>query len=173
MPANAGNFTCSSQVKRSHTQFTCVTCSLHVKTVEFTCVEAASTSPRIHAKCLQVHVNLFEDHGHFTGNFTYGTHANLYATSMQKNTCNSQATIVESQVRIPAKRRQKYLHTEEKIPAIPHRNTCNCRHSAITQRVNSTANCRCVSLHHAGEVTCKVCALLSAITCILCEVLAT
>ena len=83
LPANAGNFTCSSQVKRSLAQFTCVTCSLPVKTGKFTCVEAASTSRRIHANCLQAHVNLTEYHRHFTGNFTRGTHANLPATSMQ------------------------------------------------------------------------------------------
>ena len=69
LPANAGNFTCSSQVRSSHTQFTCVTCSLPVKTGKFTCLEAASTSRRIH--------------GHYTGNFTCGTDANLPATSMQ------------------------------------------------------------------------------------------
>ena len=90
LPANAGNFTCSSQVKRSHTQFTCVTCSLPVKTGKFTCVEAASTWRRIHAiavneaRKLQAHVNLPEYHGHFTSNFTCGTHANLPATIMQK-----------------------------------------------------------------------------------------
>ena len=37
LPANAGNFTCSSQVKRSHTQFTSVTYSLPVKTGNYTC----------------------------------------------------------------------------------------------------------------------------------------
>ena len=46
---DAGNFTCSSQVKRSLAQFTCVTCSLPVNTSKFTCFEAASTSRRIHA----------------------------------------------------------------------------------------------------------------------------
>ena len=44
-----GNFTCSSQVKRSLAQFTCVTCSLPVITGKFTCFEAARTSRRIHA----------------------------------------------------------------------------------------------------------------------------
>ena len=48
LPANAGNFTGSSQVKRPHTQFTCVTCSLSVKTGKFTCFKAARTSRRIH-----------------------------------------------------------------------------------------------------------------------------
>ena len=46
---DAGDFTCSSQVKRSLAQFTCVTCSLLVNTGKFTCFEASSTSRRIHA----------------------------------------------------------------------------------------------------------------------------
>ena len=84
LPANAGNFTCSSQVKRwSLAQFTCVTCSLPVNTGKFTCFEAASTSRRTHAHCLRAHVNLPEYHRYFTGSFTCGTHANLPATSMQ------------------------------------------------------------------------------------------
>ena len=83
LPANAGNFTCSSQVKRSLAQFTCVTCSLPVITCKFTCFEAASTSCRTHAHCLRAHVNLPEYHRYFTGSFTCGTHANLPATSMQ------------------------------------------------------------------------------------------
>ena len=83
LPANAGKFTCSSQVKRSLAQFTCVTCSLPVITGKFTCFEAASTSRRTHAHCLRAHVNLPEYHRYFTGSFTCGTHANLPATSMQ------------------------------------------------------------------------------------------
>ena len=83
LPANAGNFTCSSQVKRSLAQFTCVTCSLPVITGIFTCFEAASTSRRTHAHCLRAHVNLPVNHRYFTGSFTCGTHANLTATSMQ------------------------------------------------------------------------------------------
>ena len=83
LPANAGNFTCSSQVKRSLAQFTCVTCSLPVITGKFTCFEVASTSRRTHAHCLRAHVNLPEYHRYFTGSFTCGTHANLPATSMQ------------------------------------------------------------------------------------------
>ena len=70
LPANAGNFTCSSQVKRSLAQFTCVTCSLPVNTGKFTFLEAASTSRRTHANCLRKHVNLPEYHKHFTGSFT-------------------------------------------------------------------------------------------------------
>ena len=83
LPANAGNFTCSSQVKRFLAQFTCVTCSLPVNTDKFTCFEAASTSRRTHANCLRGHVNLPEYHRHFRGSFTCGTNANLPATSMQ------------------------------------------------------------------------------------------
>ena len=83
LPENAGNFTCSSQVKRSLAQFTCVTCSLPVNTGKFTCFEAASTSRRTHANCLRALVNLPEYHRHFTGSFTCGTHTNLPATSMQ------------------------------------------------------------------------------------------
>ena len=52
LPANPGNFTCSSQVKRPHMQFTCVTCSLPVKTGNYTCFYAASTSLKIHAIAL-------------------------------------------------------------------------------------------------------------------------
>ena len=83
LPANAGNFTCSSQVKRSLAQFTCVTCSLLLITGKFTCFEAASTSRRTLAHCLRAHVILPEYHRYFTGSFTCGTHANLPATSMQ------------------------------------------------------------------------------------------
>ena len=83
LPANAGNFTCSSQVKRSLAQFICVTCSLPVNTSKFTCLEAASTSRRTHANCVRAHVNLPEYHRHFTGSFTFGTHANLPPTSVQ------------------------------------------------------------------------------------------
>ena len=83
LPANAGNFTCSSQVKRSLAQFTCVTCSLPVITGKFTCFEATSTSRRTQAHWLRAHVNLPEYHRYFTGSFTCGTHANLPATSMQ------------------------------------------------------------------------------------------
>ena len=49
LPANEGNFTCNSQLKRPLMQFTCVTCSLPVKTGNYTCFYGASTSRRIHA----------------------------------------------------------------------------------------------------------------------------
>ena len=75
LPANAGNFTGGMHVKRPHTQFTCATCSLLVNTGKLTRVCAASTSRRLHANCLQAHVNLPEHNGYFTSNFTCGTHA--------------------------------------------------------------------------------------------------
>ena len=52
LPENAGYFMCSSRVKRPHTQFTCVTCSLPVKTGNCTCFYVASISRRIHAIAL-------------------------------------------------------------------------------------------------------------------------
>ena len=52
LPAHAGNFTCCSEVKKPHTQFTCVTCSLPVKTGNYTYFYVASTSRRIHAIAL-------------------------------------------------------------------------------------------------------------------------
>ena len=157
LTANAGNFTCSSQVKKSLAQFTCVTCSLPVKTGKFNCFEAASTSRRTYANCLRTHVNLPEYHRHFTGSFTSGNHANLPATSMQ-NCLLLQAKIhatyrqkhLNRRLKYPinagkndCKRRKKYPHNRrQKKPAIPCRITCNCRQSAITPRVNSPANCK-------------------------------
>ena len=108
LPANAGNFTCSSQVKMSLAQFTCVTCSLPVNTGKFTCFEAASTSRRTHANCLRAHVNLPEYHRHFTGSFTCGTHANLPATSMQN--------CLLLQAKIHATYRQKHWNRRWKKP---------------------------------------------------------
>ena len=133
LPANAGNFTRGLHVKRPHTQFTCVTCSLPVKTGEFTRGYAASTSRRLHASYLQPHVILPEHNGYFRGNFTCGTHANLLATSMlnglrlqAKNTCNLQAKTLDSQVKTPTnagnnncKRREKYPHNRrQKCPQL-------------------------------------------------------
>ena len=103
LPANAGNFTCSSQVKRTLAQFTCVTCSLPVNTSKFTCFEAASTSSRIHANCLRAHVNLPEYHRHFTGSFTCGTHANLLLQAKKpaiprRITCNCRQSAITPRV---------------------------------------------------------------------------
>ena len=132
--ANAGNFTCSSQVKMSLAQFTCVTFSLTVNTGKFTCFEAASTSRRTHANYLRAHVNLPEYHRHFTGSFTCGTHGNLPATSMQN--C---LLLAGKNTRIAGKNTRQ---TQAKKPATQRRITCNYRQSASTPRVNSPANCR-------------------------------
>ena len=82
-----------------------------------------------------------------------------------KNTHQTQAKITATQEKLPAQSQAKKL-------AIPRRITGNCRQSAIIPRVNSPANCRYVSLHHAGEITGNLRALLSAIACTLREVLA-
>ena len=105
LSANSGNFTCGLHVKRPHMQFACVTWSLPVKTAKFTCVYAASTSRRIHANCLQAHVNLPEYHGHFT----CGTHA-ICLPLVCKSACFC---------------RQKYTQLHTKIPAIAGKNTRN------------------------------------------------
>ena len=139
LPANAGNFTCSSQVKRPHTQFTCVTCTLSVKTGKLTCVEVASTSRRIHANCLQAHVNLPEYHRHFTGSFTCGTHANLLTTSM-KNYLLLQAKIMQlagKNTRIAGKNTRQ---TQAK--------TCNSTQNYLQLQV--------ICYHTAGKFTCKL-----------------
>ena len=128
LPANAGNFTCSSQVKRSLAQFTCVTCSLPVKTGKFTCFYAASTSRRIHANCLQAHVNLPEYHRHFTGNFTYyaGFCRQKYKQLTGKNIC---------------KRRKKYPHKRRQ------------KNRNYTQNY---LQLQAICYHTAGKFTCKV-----------------
>ena len=110
-PTNAGNFTGGLHIKRPHTQFRCVTCSLLVKTGKFTRVCAASTSHRIHANCLQLRVNLPEYNGYFTGNFTCGTHANCPQLAC-KYACFW---------------KQKYTQFAGKTPAIAGKKTCSCR----------------------------------------------
>ena len=82
LPANAGNFTCGSHAKRPHAQFTCVTCSLPVKTGEFTGVYTASALRRIHANCLQAHLNL-PDYGYFICLITGILQVILHAELMQ------------------------------------------------------------------------------------------
>ena len=163
LPSNAGNFTCSSQVKNPTRSLPALHCS-PLKTSKFTCVDVASTSRRKHAICLPAHVNLPEYHGYFTGDFTCKTHATLPATSM-RNCLLLQAQTLESQVKIPAQ-------SQAIIPAILQKNTCNCRQSTITPRLKSPSNCKKVSLHPAGEVTCNFSALISAIACIRREVIA-
>ena len=157
LPANAGNFTCTSQVKRPHTQFTFVTCILPVKTGNFTCVETASTSRRTHANCLQAHVNLPEYH---TGILQVVLHAELmqicprlackiacfcrqkYMQLAGKNTRIAGKNTRQTQAEITANAGKNTRTVAGKKPAIPHRITCNRRQSAITPRVNSPANCR-------------------------------
>ena len=154
LPANAGNFTCSSQVKRPHTQFTCVTCGLLVKTGKFTCVEAASTS-RIHANCLQVHAYLPNYQRHFTGNFTCGTHAILPATSMQN--------CLLLQAKLHATYRQKHYNLRWKYPPNAGKNNCKRRekdpHNRRQKTCNSTHNyqqMQAICYHTAGKFTCKL-----------------
>ena len=89
-----------------------------------------------------------------------------------KNTGIAGENTRQTHAKIPANAGKNTRTTAGKKPAIPRRFTCNCRQSAITPRVKSPANCRKVSLHHAGEVTCNLRALSSAITCFLREVVA-
>ena len=125
LPANTGNFTRRLHVKRPHTQFTCVTCSLSVKTGKFTRVYAANTSHRIHANCLQPHVNLPEYNGYFTSNFTWRTHEKLPVNSMQnclilqaKKQAIGKQKDLQSQAKLP--------WTADKIPEIAGKNTRHC-----------------------------------------------
>ena len=119
-PANAGNFTCGLHVKRSHTQFTCVTCSLPVKTGKLTRVYAVGTEfkHRIHANCLQPNVSLPEYNGYFTSNFICGTHESLPATGMQ-NCLRLQAKIhAICRLKYSHIGRQKHPQLHRKIPGI-------------------------------------------------------
>ena len=155
MPANAGNFTCSSQVKRSLARFTCVTCSLPVITGKFTCFEAASTSRRTHAHCLRAHVNLPEYHRCFTGSFTCGTHANLPATSMQ-NCLLLQAKIHATYRQNTGIAGKNTRQTQAKITANAGKNT---RTIAGKKTCNSTQNylqLQAICHHTAGKFTCKL-----------------
>ena len=68
--------------------------------------------------------------------------------------------------------RQEHPQLQARIAAIAGKNNSNCRQSAITQQVNSHANCRKISLHPAGEVICNLLALICVVACILREVLA-
>ena len=136
----AGNFTCSSQAKRSLAQFTCVTCSLPVSTGKFTCFEAASTSRRTHANCLRAHVHLPEYHKHFTGSFTCGTHANLPATSMQK--------CLLLQAKIHATYRQKNVNAGKNTRTIAGKKTCNSTQNYLQLQA--------ICYHIPGKFTCKL-----------------
>ena len=133
LPANTDNFTCSGQVKRPHTQFTCITCSLPVKPGKVTCFYAASTSCRIHSKRLQPHVNLLEYNGYFTGNSTCGSLANLLATIMQNclllQTKNMQFS--GKNTRIEGKNPRQ---TQSKITAIAGKNISTCTQNYLQRQ---------------------------------------
>ena len=110
-------------------QFTCVTCSLRVKTGKFTRIYAASTSSRIHANCLQLQIILSEYKEYFTSKNTRGAHANLPATSFAgKNTCNWQARTYKIA-------RKMTCNWQAKTPEI-------AGNTAIIQRVKSPASCK-------------------------------
>ena len=123
LPANASNFTCSSQIKRRHMQFTCVTCSLPVKTGKFTRVYAASILRRIHANYLQPHVNLPEHIGYLTSNFTCGTHANYPAIGMQNCLISQAKKNMQFAGKNTNNRKQKDPQSQAKIPAITGKKT--------------------------------------------------
>ena len=153
LPANAGNFTCSSQVKRSLAQFTCVTCSLPVNRGKFTCFEAASTSRRTHANWLRAHVNLPEYHRQFTGSFTCETYSNLPATSMQN--------CLLRQAKIHATYRQKHWSRRKKYPPNAGKNNCKRRkkypHNRRQKTCNSTQNylqLQAICYYTAAKFTC-------------------
>ena len=137
LPANACNVTCGLHVKWPHTQFTCVTCSLPAETGKFTRVYAAS---RIHANCLQPHVNLPEYSLYFTGffnceksfKFARNWHAKLSAFT-GKSTCNLHTKKPQLQARIPANA-GKY--------------TRNCR--------KKYPHLQAICYHTAGKFTCKL-----------------
>ena len=131
--ANAGNFTCGLHVKRPHTQFTCSTCSLPAKRGKFTRAHAASTSRREHADCLQLHVNLPEYNGYFTGSFSCGTHTKLPAIK--------HATLPAFANQNTCKLQKKTQEWQAKVPAIAGKIIRSCGQSAITLRVNSPATC--------------------------------
>ena len=123
--ANAGNFTCGLHVERPHTQFTCVTCSLPVKRDKFTCVYAANTSRRIHANCLQLHVNLLEHSGYLTKKYMRNSckvaldwHTKTPALA-SKNTRIHRRKHPQSQA--------KNALLQLKIPAIASKNTRHCK----------------------------------------------
>ena len=159
LPANAGNFTCGLHVKRPHTQFVCVTCSLLVKKVQFTRVYATSTSLRIHANGLQPHVSLPDHSGYLTGNFISGTHANSPAIAMQ-NCLHSLAKKPATSGKTTRHSIQKYSQSQAKIPSTAGKNTCNRRrkYPQLQAKIRSIAleiirNCRQYCYHTAGKIT--------------------
>ena len=150
LPANAGNFTCSSQVKRSLAQFTCVTCSLPVITGKFTCFEAAST-----AHCLRGHVNLPEYHRYFTGSFTCGTHANFPRLAC-KIACFCRQKCMQLTGKNTGIAGKNSRQTQAKITANAGKNT---RSIAGKKTCNSTQNylqLQAICHPTAGKFTCKL-----------------
>ena len=131
LPANAGKFTRGLHVKRPHTQFKCVKFRLLVKTGKFTRVYAASTSRRIHANCLQLHLNLPENSGYFTGIL----HADFMQIRPRLNcmmACFCKQKYMNCRQK-PAIADKKYPELEVKrpeiagkIPAIAGKNTRHC-----------------------------------------------
>ena len=140
LPEKASKFTSRLHVKSLYTQFTYVTCSSPVKTDKFTQLHSASTSRRIHAHCLQPHVNLPEHSRFLKGKFTCGTYANSPAIGMQ-NCLLLQAKIHAIWGKNTRNCRQKYLHLQEKIRAIAVKNTRNCKQYCY---------------HTAGKFTCQL-----------------
>ena len=113
-----------------------------MRVVQFTC--KASTSRIIHANSLQQYLNLFENSGFFTCNFTSETHANSLATGMQnylfcleryiqfadKSTRNRKQKYVQLQAKMPGIA-GKNQQIQAKIPVIADKNTCNCRQKVV------------------------------------------
>ena len=154
LPGNAGNITCSSQVKRSLAQFTCVTCSLPVNTGKFTCFEAASTSRRTHANCLRAHESLPEYHRHFTGSFNCGTHANFPRLAC-KIACFCRQKYMQLTGKNTGIAGKITRQTQPKITANSRKNT---RTIAGKKTCNSSQNylqLQAIWYHTAGKFTCK------------------
>ena len=176
LPANAGNFTCSSHAKRPHAQFTCVTCSLPVKTGEFTGVYTASTSRKIHANCLQSHV-ILPDYGYLIWLITHILQVILYVELIQifprlafKVGCFCKQKYMQfagkntkSQVRIHAKRGQKDPHNRRQRYQQLHRKT-------PTIAGNLLSHSRLIHLQIAGKLACILQVKLPA-TCVFYDVL--
>ena len=141
LPANAGNFTRELHVKRPHTQFTCVTFSLNVKTGKFTRVYAANTSRRIHANCLQPQLNLPEYNGYFTSNFTCGTHK-FFPDYCAIFTCFCRQNYMQLGGKNIRNLRQKCLQSQAKIPARAGKTTCNRRKKYVPLKLKIPKNAR-------------------------------
>ena len=123
-------------------------CSLPVKTGKFTFIYAASTSPKIHANGLQPHVNLLENSGYCTANFTCESHTKL--STIKQN----YLLLLTNPHRIC---RQKFLQRQTKIPATERKiTTAITSKTAITRRVTSSAGKLPVPLFYMCRSTCKI-----------------